>query len=148
MHHPSLKTHRSPVSINTLRKESLGIRMTQSFGWARVWPAIKTLKAPSLRRGAWYPITNANTSNVVLGIGDQRVTVPRRIVEIRTKRPTKFSVIHRQEKVRARVATLDKRAVYAVCPNSKCRLPVFGHPSQIECPSCGHQGVIAWWETA
>ena len=86
---------------------------------------------------------------VTILLHDSQVDVPRRFLEIRPRRPKRFTVVYRTgyERVPGRpsIANLGKR--YAVCPICLYRFPLFGEPERKECPNCGHSGEIAWWET-
>jgi hypothetical protein len=123
--------------------------MNETVGWARVWAAIRPNRAPTLRRGAWYRVLEEKPSTVVLGVDDKRIAVPRRLLEIRPKNPARFSVVHKMDTDPnpVRGTTHDVGRMYAVCPNDRARVPLFGQPEILQCPACGYKGVIAWWET-
>src|SRR2546422_7444378 len=71
--------------------------MEQILGWARLWFAAKRDdegEAP-LRNGAWYPILSSGVNRAVLEVSGQRVAVPQDLVEVRDKRPDRFTVVYR-----------------------------------------------------
>jgi len=124
--------------------------MTQPLGWARIWAAAPPVTAdPMPRQGAWYPVVSTGESRVVLEVQGQRVTVPTDVIEIRDKRPERFTVVYRAmntpnpaEGTRANLGH-----IYAVCPVSGTRVRLIGHPRETKCPECGYRAEVAWWET-
>lgn len=128
--------------------------MDQTLGWARMWFAAKRddddSEAP-LRHGAWYPVLSTGDTRVVLDVRGQRVVVPQDLIELRPKRPDRFTVVYRTHDdpnpARGTRADLGKR--YAVCPLCASRVLLRGHviPAVATCQKCGHQGIVAWWET-
>lgn len=115
--------------------------------WARLWAIAG---APRLRSGAWYQvIKNDEPETVDLEVAGQTITVPRELVEIRTDRPHRFTVVYRAidgaNPVEGTSEDLGTR--YAVCPYSGSRIRLFGHPESVECRECGYRGLVAWWET-
>ncbi len=123
--------------------------MSETLGWARAWATARPLTNPRLRQGAWYPVVGAETTRVVLEVHGRRVAVPHQFVEIRSHRPERFTVVYRSsaEPNPADGTPADLGRTYVVCPSSGSRLRLIGHPKEIECPTCGHRGEIAWWET-
>src|SRR6266850_1447663 len=71
--------------------------MEQILGWARLWFAAKREDEgeTSLRNGAWYPVLSSGVNRAVLEVSGQRVTVPQDLVEVREKRPDRFTVVYR-----------------------------------------------------
>ena len=119
-------------------------------GWARLWPTIRPPRSKNLRQGAWYPVVKDELADrVTIKLGETPVDVPRRILEIRDRRPKRFTVVRRPgydaAARRKSVHNLGKQ--YAVCPICNWRFALFGQPDRKECPHCGHEGEIAWWET-
>jgi hypothetical protein len=103
-----------------------------------------------LRSGAWYPIKRDDKSSTVeLDVAGGTVAVPRDLVEIRTARPHRFTVVYRAINAQnpAEGTAADLGSIYAVCPYSGSRIRLFGHPAHVECRECGYRGVVAWWET-
>jgi hypothetical protein len=111
-------------------------------GWARVFAAMARSHSKILRQGVWYPVLRDDRPDrVSLEIAGRVVDVPRKVVEIRSRRPTHFSVISRFDST---ADSLGKR--YAVCPNCAARATLFGQPASRKCPTCGHSGEVGWWE--
>ena len=120
------------------------------LGWARLWAAAEGQAAPTLRRGAWYPILHdRGPTSVILGTPKRNVRIPRHLLEIRPHRPERFTVVYRSadDPNPLRGTPADLGRTYAVCPQSRSRIRLSGHPERLECPTCGHAGGVAWWET-
>lgn len=119
------------------------------LGWGRVWPVSRPEVDPMPRHGAWYPVINRGDTRVVLDVHGQRVALPVEQVEVRDKRPDRFTVVYRVDTQPnpAKGTRQDLGRVYAVCPVCTQRARIFGRPEESECPSCRHKGVVAWWET-
>jgi len=104
-----------------------------------------------LRQGAWYPIVSSGVTRAVLEVSGQRVTVPQEALEVRNKRPDKFTVVYRtrEDPNPARGTRADAGRRYGVCPRCATRLPFRNNviPAVASCQQCGHQGIVAWWET-
>ena len=121
--------------------------MTHTLGWARLWTIAH---APLMREGAWYQVVGDGASTkVVLEVPGGQIGVPRNLVEIRTERPPYFTVVYRPTDGRnpARGHNCDVGRIYAVCPNSASRVRLVGRPDAVQCPDCGHVGLVAWWES-
>ena len=114
--------------------------MRQSRGWARVGPH----GAHIMRLGAWYQVVGNSDGNlVVLDIARRNVAIPRDLLQISPHRPERFSVVlWSRSKLSGK--SDDSPSIYAVCPVSGTRVRLSGHPESIECPSCGHRGVVDW----
>jgi hypothetical protein len=111
-------------------------------GWARVYAAMQRSLTKILRQGVWYPVVNdEQPDRVTLMVGERRVDVPRKLMEIRSHRPSHFSVIQPFD---AAVDILGKR--YTVCPNCGHRGTLNGEPNRRDCTKCGHKGEVGWWE--
>lgn len=124
--------------------------MPVSPGWARIFPATRRPPTdPSPRLGVWYPIVSRDASRVVLEVQGTPVALPDDMVETRSKRPDRFTVVYRTptDHNPASGTKADLGRVYAVCPSSGTRIRLFGQPQELECPACGHAGEVAWWET-
>jgi len=123
---------------------------TESRGWARLWSSIQPPHSKNIRAGAWYPVIRDDLPDrVTIKLGEAAVAVPRRVVEVRGRRPNRFTVVHRVgypvSAARHSVHKLGKR--YAVCPACQWRFGLIGEPEKNRCPNCGHEGEVAWWET-
>lgn len=124
--------------------------MEQALGWARVFPAARRPPSePTPRLGVWYPIVSRGSTQVVLDVQGQSLALPEEVVEIRPKRPDRFTVVYRtrDDHNPAAGTKADVGRVYAVCPACGSRARLFGEPKEIECKSCRHRGEVAWWET-
>lgn len=127
--------------------------MERMVGWARVWFAAKREEEQEshLRHGAWYPVLSSGDQRVVLDVSGERVAVPPDLVELRDKRPDRFTVVYRSydDPNPARGTRSDLGRRYAVCPRCAARVLIRGEviPAVTSCPKCRHQGIVAWWET-
>ena len=140
--------------------------MPDIIGWARLsapdasasqaWPA---LVPPVSRRGAWYPVVDrvhtetaagpdGDRTLYVLDIGPWRLAVPANILEVRESLPDQFSVVVRSptDPNPVRGTPTDLGNTYAVCPQTRCRVRLIGHPEKLECPCCGEEHPVAWEE--
>jgi len=124
--------------------------MSQPIAWARPWATAKPFSRPMPRAGAWYPVVAVNGENrVVLQINERRVAVPKRLLEFRDSKPTRFTVVSRAaaDPNPAAGTAADLGRTYAVCPACGTRVLVFETQSAAACNTCGHRGEVAWWET-
>ncbi|HKW40607.1 MAG TPA: hypothetical protein VJN39_05100 [Gemmatimonadales bacterium] len=127
--------------------------MERTLGWARVWFAAKRDETHEarLRHGAWYPVVSSGDRRVVLDVSGEQVPVPHEMVELRDKRPDRFTVVYRthDDPNPARGTRGDLGRRYGVCPRCASRVLLRGHviPAVTSCPRCRHQGIVAWWET-
>jgi hypothetical protein len=122
----------------------------RAVAWARVFPTYRQQFSKALRRGAWYPVLrNDLPDRVTIDMGPRgKVDAPRRLLEIRTSRPSYFSVVIRdgyQPKPR-RQSLYNLGRHYAVCPSCSKRFGLWGKPNARDCPDCGHTGEVGWWE--
>ena len=119
------------------------------LGWARPWAIMKPFPVPSSpRAGAWYPVVGkADNNRVVLEIRGKRVAVKRHLVELRDRRPDKFTVVTLPKAGASAQETGSLGHRYAVCPSCNARVPLWGEPQKITCGTCHHSGVVAYWET-
>jgi hypothetical protein len=85
----------------------------------------------------------------MLDVEERYVMVPNHLVEIRTDPPERFTVVYRAgadpNPVRGTRSDLGRR--YAVCPACSNRMRLLGKPELVHCYDCGHEGMVAWWET-
>ncbi len=136
--------------------------MEQSIGWARIWAAGKREHTDTLRQGAWYPVVGGGATQLVLDVSGRRIAVPPDAVEVRPRRPDRFTVVYRthDDPNPARGTRADVGRVFAVCPMCAYRVRLPKRPQlgtsgtwaadsteNATCPNCRHKGVVAWWET-
>ncbi len=116
--------------------------------WARVLAAYWPPQSRNLRHGAWYPVVeDKREDRVALMLYGDPVYVPRRILDVRPRRPRHFSIVHRVGYVPdTSRKSMDLGARYVVCPDCSYRSALWGRPSARTCEACGHQGEIGWWE--
>lgn len=121
-----------------------------TYGWARLYPTARIATNPRLRQGVWYPIVDPDQEErVVVEVLGRRVAVPKRLVEVRPKQPTRFTVVYlaRNQPNPAQGTSRYLGRKYAVCPVCGSRVRLGGEPERLLCPKCGHEGEVAWWET-
>jgi hypothetical protein len=119
-------------------------------GWARLYPTARPFTIPRLRQGVWYPVVEPNLGErAVVQVRDRRVAVPKKALEIRDKRPTRFTVVvlARNQPNPAEGTDRFLGWKYAVCPVCGIRVRLGGEPEQVQCAECGHRGEVAYWET-
>lgn len=119
------------------------------LGWARVYPALIRQMTKHLRHGTWYPVVRDDMPDrLSLKVGDKTVDVPRKVVEVRDRRPVHFSVVSKLDlPVEDRSSPNDLGKRYAVCPECSSRSTLFGQPPMTKCNKCGHTGEVGWWES-
>jgi hypothetical protein len=124
--------------------------VVEELGWARLYSTARPFTNPRLRQGVWYAVVDPHLGErVVLQVKGRRVAVPKRFLEIRERRPTRFTVVYlaRNAPNPAAGTPRDLGRRYAVCPSCGIRARLFGEPPVIQCKECGHRGEVAWWET-
>lgn len=123
--------------------------MPDAIAWARLFAVAKPFCRPMPRAGAWYPVVRDIGDRLVLKVGDRRVAVACRFLEVRDRRPLRFTVVRRPaaDPNPAADTPEDLGRVYAVCPSCVGRIRLFGEPQVLTCRRCGHRGEVAWWET-
>src|SRR5207248_9890562 len=116
----------------------------------RVWFAAKREdegEAP-LRNGAWYPVLSSGVNRAVLEVSGQRVAVPQDMLEVRDKRPDRFTVVYRtyDDPNPARGTRADAGRRYGACPKCATRVPFRSGiiPSRATCHNSKHEGTVAW----
>jgi hypothetical protein len=121
---------------------------TKPVAWARVLPAFKPPHSKGLRAGTWYQVVRDQLPDrVSLLVGKRTQDVPRRVLEIKKRRPSSFSVVYGKGDLSARgYAAFDGRERYVVCPECLDRFPMPGHPPKTICPRCGYHADIGWDE--
>ncbi len=115
--------------------------MDGTLGWARVWFAARRddPEAP-LRQGAWYPVVTSGVARAVLEVSGNRVAVAQDALEVRAKRPDRFTVVYRtrDDPNPARGTRADVGRCYGVCPTCATRVSFRGGviPAVTTCPKC------------
>jgi hypothetical protein len=120
--------------------------MTEPRAWARVLPK----GAHLLRRGAWYPVANDRTPQLlVLAVGKRTVPVPRDLVQVREQRPELWSIVVRApaDPNIERGTERDLGPIYAVCPICAYRTRLSEEPGDMHCPRCDRAYAVEWDET-
>jgi len=122
---------------------------SQKLGWARLWAVARPQTEPRPRQGAWYPVVSRGNSFVVVDVHREHVMLPNHLVEMRDDRPKKFTVVYRPTDCYNPYAGTreDLGRRYVVCPECQARVRIHGQPETTACSSCGHRGIVAWWET-
>src|SRR3972149_5522483 len=120
---------------------------SKARGWARLYSTSRPLTNPRLRQGVWYPIVDPDLGErVVVQVKERRVAVPKRLLEIRAKQPTRFTVVYlaRNQPNPAEGTARYLGRKYAVCPACGVRVRLSGEPERVQCAGGGHQGEVAW----
>jgi hypothetical protein len=97
-----------------------------------------------LRRGAWYPVVRLAKDRAVLEVTDDRVPVPRRLLQTVFSRPFHWSIVPLPED--AVNVPSDWGTRYAVCPACQGRAPISGFSLELACPHCRGVFAVAWDE--
>ncbi|MGD2134823.1 MAG: hypothetical protein PVF27_01635 [Gemmatimonadales bacterium] len=113
--------------------------------WARVWAAVKPPHSRNLRAGTWYAVVHDELPDrVSIIVGEQVVDVPRRVLEVRRRRPEEFSVVYGKHGLPRPEGEAARGPRYAVCPACASRFKVAPSLPRAKCPECGHRAEIAW----
>lgn len=119
--------------------------------WARPWAVTAPLARKALRLGAWYPVVEEDRPNgrVTLVIKNRNVRVPARLLELQTRRPTRFTVVQlgAADPNPHAGSRRDLGRMYGVCPASGHRIRINTGQAQAVCPGCGYRGEVGWNET-
>jgi len=122
----------------------------EPIGWARLWATARPFARPMPRAGAWYAVVGETTlDRAVLEVRGKRVAVHKTFLEIRSDRPSVFTVVVRS-RATAEDVTSDRGSIdriYAVCPACAARVHVIAGQPMATCPKCGNHADVAWWET-
>jgi hypothetical protein len=115
---------------------------------SELWARVKQLGAHGLRRGAWYPVVNEVTEEMlVVDVAKQNVPVPRQLVDVSERAPRRWSIVVREpsEPGADRISAEGHPLEYAVCPGCRSRVPFGGgRPEQMDCPNCQRRYPIDW----
>ncbi|HLB82591.1 MAG TPA: hypothetical protein VJJ54_05830 [Gemmatimonadales bacterium] len=110
------------------------------FRWARLRVDVNC----GLRRGAWYPVVRFVKDRVLLDVTDDRVPVPRRLLETVFSRPFHWSIVPLPDD--AINVPSDWGTRYVVCPACHARAQLSGHPMDMTCSKCSGVFQVAWDE--
>lgn len=118
--------------------------MVRAPRWARCLDNV----ADVLRRGAWYPILEESSDNVVIELRHKRVRLSRDDVSVRDTAPDRWSIVVRTGVLRPTLGGgHDVVTTYAVCPHCHERQDFAGKPERIKCTRCGRNEKVDWSET-
>jgi hypothetical protein len=108
-------------------------------------------------------VLSSGATRLVLEVSGRQLAVREEALEVRSRRPDRFTVVYRprEDPNPARGTDADVGRVYAVCPICAARVPLAyrlpevgtsgawaaGHSQTAKCDKCGHKGIVAWWET-
>lgn len=117
----------------------------ETVTWARVWAAIKPPYAKNLRAGTWYRVVRDELADrVSIVVGEKTVVVPRRLLEIRKRRPQEFSVVYGKHGLPTPDLENARGPRYAVCPKCAKRFRIAKAQEWAKCPDCEHRAEIDW----
>ncbi len=108
------------------------------------WARLRVDVNCGLRRGAWYPVVRLAKDRAVLDVTDDRVPVPRRLLQTVFARPFHWSIVPLPED--AVDVPSDWGTRYVVCPACQARARLSGHPADMPCPHCGQTFQVNWDE--
>ncbi|MBE0591823.1 MAG: hypothetical protein IH616_05410 [Gemmatimonadales bacterium] len=115
---------------------------------SELWARVKRLGAHGLRRGAWYPVVNEVTAEMlVVDVAKQNVPVPRQLVDVSERAPGRWSIVSRNsaEPGAERINAAGHPLEYAVCPGCRSRVPFGpGRPEEMQCPNCQRRYPVDW----
>ena len=101
---------------------------------SELWARVKQLGAHGLRRGAWYPVVNEVTDEMLL-------------VDVSERAPRRWSIVVRSpsEPGAERISAAGHPLEYAVCPGCRSRVPLGpARPDEMDCPNCQRRYPIDW----
>lgn len=108
------------------------------------WARLKVDGDYSLRRGAWYRVSQFAKQNVVLEVPGTFVTVPRTAIELVGVPPRRWTVVARP--VGFTLLPESWGPHYGVCPGCHHRAPLLTVPEMLRCPRCSEAFPVAWDE--
>ena len=117
------------------RERSLGV----------YWARLKVDGGYSIRRGAWYRVTQFARENVVLETPGTFVTVPRSAIELVGTPPRRWTVVPRPPGLTWLPESWGQH--YGVCPGCHHRAPLLTVPQMLRCPRCSEAFPVAWDES-
>jgi hypothetical protein len=116
----------------------------------RAWARITDRIADVLRRGAWYPVVEQTSDEVVVDVaGGKRIRLSREDVRVRETPPDRWSVVVRTGVLRPTLGGKGGEVVttYGVCPHCRERQELTGKPAREKCGRCGAESPVDWSET-
>jgi hypothetical protein len=108
------------------------------------WARLRVDVNCGLRRGAWYPVVRFVKDRAVLDVTDDRVPVPRRLLQTVFAPPLQWSIVPLPDDAVNVPSEWGTR--YLVCPACQARAQLSGHPMDQSCPRCAGKFRIAWDE--
>jgi hypothetical protein len=109
------------------------------------WARLRVDASYSIRRGAWYRVTQFAKENLVLEVPGTPVTVPRTAVDLVGTPPGRWTVVRRPPGPTALPEAWGQH--YGVCPGCHHRAPLLTVPQMLRCPRCSHAFPVAWDES-
>ena len=98
--------------------------------WARLIANVNV----GLRRGAWYRVRDLGALEATLEVARGMVTVPRDLLDVATRPPTKWVPVARPTDAKRIPPTWG--STYVVCPRCRHRAPLSGRPARLRCGRC------------
>lgn len=113
-----------------------------------MWARVKRLGTHGLRRGAWYPVVNRSSVELlVVDVAKKNVPVPRDAVDLSEDPPASWSVVMWKERDPGikRVSDAGFALTYVVCPSCRARAELpSGEVASMPCPQCGGEYALDW----
>jgi hypothetical protein len=116
--------------------------MPQPQQWART----RVRSSRHVRRGAWYRVISLTRVEAVLEVHEQRVRVPRALLQILPFHPRMWSVVSRLRDAAQPPASWG--LLYGVCPDCSARAPLGHCALSASCPRCHGLFPVAWADSA
>ncbi len=113
-----------------------------------LWARVLQIGSHGLRRGAWYPVVNEVTAEMLLlDVARRNVPVPRTALEVSERAPQMWSIVRWQDGDQGfrRVSQSGFDMTYAVCPKCRARVTLPDSSAErMQCPECGGDFPIDW----
>ncbi len=115
---------------------------------SELWARVLQIGSHGLRRGAWYPVVNEVTAEMLLlDVARRNVPVPRTALEVSERTPGKWSIVEWQDSDQGfgRASQSGFDMTYAVCPKCRARVTLpDGSAERMQCPECGGDFPVEW----
>jgi hypothetical protein len=115
---------------------------------SELWARIRQIGSHGLRRGAWYPVVNEVTAEMLLlDVARRNVPVPREALDVSERAPAVWSVVEwrDQDQGAGRVREAGFDLTYGVCPKCRARVSLPGERiERLQCPECGGDFPVDW----